>query len=101
MLLTRLFPPQGGAREAARQEDRAGAEVRLGGDLPRLVHQRPHQLPEEELRLNVEPALADLILHPHWLNDVCLVVCCEHFLSVICVLRVFTCRRVLKTYTFV
>lgn len=100
MLLTRLFPPQGGAREAARQEDRAGAEVRLGGDLPRLVHQRPHQLPEEELRLNVEPALADLILHPHWLN-VCLVVRCEHFLSVICVLRVFTCRRVLKTYTFV
>ncbi|CAI5668414.1 unnamed protein product [Oreochromis niloticus] len=92
-----LRPVGGGAREAARQEDRAGAEGRLRGDLPRLVHQWAHQLPEEEFRLNVEPALTDLILHPDWLNDVCLVVRCEHFLSVICVLRVFTCRRVLKT----
>ena len=43
---------QSRARQAARKEDRAWAERRRGGPLPRLLHQRTHQLPQEELCLS-------------------------------------------------
>ncbi|KAI3370939.1 hypothetical protein L3Q82_023495 [Scortum barcoo] len=55
--------------EAAGEEDRARAEGRLRGQLPRLVHQRAHQLPEEELRLNPRPSSDFLLLR--WLLPPC------------------------------
>lgn len=47
-----FLPHQSRAGQAAREEDRAWAEGRRGGPLPRLLHQRTHQLPQEELCLS-------------------------------------------------
>lgn len=43
---------QRGARETAGEEDRTRASGFCRGQFPRFIHQRPHQLPQEELRLN-------------------------------------------------